>query len=176
MNGRCYAQYIRFPSVMLQDTDTAWDPSVGSPMDLLPVSTALTASFLIKRYELDSKSYHMHQDMFIFPLSLVMLEGKNPVLTLLAKVPAVTRQRIAAHHCRHKPQQSYCAMEQQMVRPQACKPIPASQTQVVWPWHGTATAAGEKFTTDTGFFFYFLLFVNETSAGNVCWFTSKVKN
>lgn len=133
---------------MFQDRSTSWDPSMGSPMDLLPLSTALTDSLLIKRYKLDSKSYCMHQDMFIFPLSLVMLEGKNPVLTLLAKVPAVTRQRIVAHHCRHKLQQSYCAMGQWMVGPQACKSISASQTQVVWPWHDFAT--GEKFTTDTG--------------------------
>lgn len=39
---------------------------------------ALTLSLLIKSYELDSKSDNMNQHNFFSPLSLVMLEGKNP--------------------------------------------------------------------------------------------------
>jgi len=38
----------------------------------------------------------MNQHNLFFPLSLVMLEGKNPMLTLLGKVPIVpvTRERL----------------------------------------------------------------------------------
>lgn len=51
-------------------------------------------------------------------------------------------------------------MGQPMVEPQACKSIPASQTQVAWPWHGTATAAGEKSTTDTGFIIIIIIILS----------------
>lgn len=38
----------------------------------------------------------MNQHNFFFPLSLVMLEGENPLLTLLGKVPVapVMRERL----------------------------------------------------------------------------------
>lgn len=166
MNERCYTRMYSSP-VMFQNRSTAWDPSMGSPMDLLPLTTAFTVSLLIKRYEVDSKSYCVHQDMLISPLSLVRLEWENPVLTLLAKVPAVTRQRtVAHHHHRQKLQQSYFAMGQWMVGPQACKTISACQTQVVWPWHGNAT--GEKFTTDTGCLLWLFLFFFFCFQWNVC--------
>lgn len=83
MDGTPYADHLQLPSV-----------KIAPKKD---VQHLLKITFLIKSYELGSKSDGMNQHNFFFPLSLVMLEGKTPVLTLLGKVPVVPVARERLH-------------------------------------------------------------------------------
>lgn len=106
--------YIKQRSLFSGAVDMMPDPKLLKRMEHLMLSTSsspqlrllqrrkdvqhlLTISFLIKSYELGSKSDGMNQHNFFFPLSLVMLEGKTPVLTLLGKVPVVPVARERLH-------------------------------------------------------------------------------
>lgn len=123
---------------------------------LLQRTTALSISFLIKRYELDSKSDCMSQHIFIFLLSLVMLEGKNPVLTLLGKVPVapVTRERlhlVADANCNNRTVLwgNDSGLTDLLVGSILRLRWTPFQTRVVSPWNGIEMIAGQKRTTNT---------------------------
>lgn len=120
-------------------------------------TTALTISFLIKRYELDSKSDCTNQRISIFLLSLVMLEGKNPVLTLPAKVPVapVTRERlhlVADTNCNNHTVLwgNDNGLTDLLVGSVLLLRWTPLQTRVVSSWNGIETTAGQKRTTDAG--------------------------
>lgn len=141
----------------------------SSPPHLLLLQRRMHSTYTFpSSYELDSNSDDMNQHNFFSPLSLVMLEGKNPVLTLVIEVQVVSVTREKLHLIADTNSKS-CTV------PWGNENGPAGlwiQSSSNWGFWGTLEMGFQlvKNLLQT------LVLFNGTSAGNVYWFTDKVKN
>lgn len=124
----------------------------SSPQFWLPC-IALTISFLIKSHELDSEPDSVNHCNSLFPLSLVVLEGKIPVLP--AQVPGVPGTRTRCTWLQTQLPRAMLGCGVTKLGQWAPKFNPPSHRdslpgQGIGPWNGIVTTVGQKFTADIG--------------------------
>lgn len=126
--------------------------STCSSPQLWLLCTTLKISFLIKSHEPDSRSDGVNQHNSLFPLSLVVLEEKIPMLPV--QVPGVPVTGRSCTWLQTQPPRA-AGLWSSQIGPMGSEFNPPPHRdflpgQGVGPWSGTVTTAGQKFTADTG--------------------------